>query len=128
MKTSRLISFTGSMAALTVMTVLSVLIGQVGRRWNRLVNPPPPPSHLSFDTYIRYPNPNKQVFHAIPQGLAGGFKFDQWVAVLAFSYFGLKTLKVRLPVVVVVVVVVVVGVVGVVGVVDRHGLLWGKRP
>lgn len=29
MKTSRLISFTGSMAALTVMTVLSVLIGQV---------------------------------------------------------------------------------------------------
>lgn len=30
MKTSRLISFTGSMAALSVMTVLSVLIGQVG--------------------------------------------------------------------------------------------------
>ena len=29
MKTSRLISFSGSMAALTVMTVLSVLIGQV---------------------------------------------------------------------------------------------------
>lgn len=29
MKTSRVISFTGSMAALTVMTVLSVLIGQV---------------------------------------------------------------------------------------------------
>ncbi len=29
MKTSRLISFTGSMAALTVMTILSVLIGQV---------------------------------------------------------------------------------------------------
>ena len=37
----------------------------------------------------------KQVFHAIPAGLAGGIKFDQWVAVLAFSYFGLKTLKVR---------------------------------
>lgn len=61
MKTSRLISFTGSMAALSVMTVISVLIGQV--------------------------------FHAIPSGLAGGFKFDQWVAVIAFSYFGLKTLK-----------------------------------
>lgn len=61
MKTSRLISFTGSMAALSVMTIISVLIGQV--------------------------------FHAIPSGLAGGFKFDQWVAVLAFSYFGLKTLK-----------------------------------
>lgn len=30
MKTSRLISFTGSMAALTVMTVISVVIGQVG--------------------------------------------------------------------------------------------------
>lgn len=62
MKTSRLISFTGSMAALSVMTIISVLIGQV--------------------------------FHAIPSGLAGGFKFDQWVAVIAFSYFGLKTLKV----------------------------------
>jgi putative Ca2+/H+ antiporter (TMEM165/GDT1 family) len=29
MKTSRLISFTGSMAALTVMTIISVVIGQV---------------------------------------------------------------------------------------------------
>jgi hypothetical protein len=34
------------------------------------------------------------VFHAIPAGLSGGINFDQWVAVLAFSYFGLKTLKV----------------------------------
>lgn len=35
-----------------------------------------------------------QVFHAIPQSLASGVKFDQVVAVLAFAYFGLKTLKV----------------------------------
>ena len=36
-----------------------------------------------------------QIFHVIPQNLAGGIQIDQWVAVLAFAYFGLKTLKVR---------------------------------
>ncbi len=45
-------------------------------------------------TYIHYIH-HAQVFHAIPQGLGGSVKLDQWVAVLAFSYFGLKTLKVR---------------------------------
>lgn len=104
MKTSRLISFTGSMAALTVMTVLSVLIGQV-RGWRtgegeagRHIRRSTP---FSFSTTrsthapLQTTTPHEQVFHAIPQGLAGGIKFDQWVAVLAFSYFGLKTLKVR---------------------------------
>jgi hypothetical protein len=61
MKTSRLISFIGSMAALAVMTVISVAIGQI--------------------------------FHAVPSGLADGIPLDDVAAVLAFSFFGFKTLK-----------------------------------
>jgi hypothetical protein len=61
MKTSRLISFVGSMGALAVMTVISVVIGQV--------------------------------FHAVPSGLANGIPLDDVAAVLAFSFFGFKTLK-----------------------------------
>ena len=62
MKTSRLISFIGSMGALAVMTVISVLIGQI--------------------------------FHAIPNiPLLSGVKVDDIAAVIAFAFFGLKTLK-----------------------------------
>jgi len=61
MKTSRLISFIGSVGALAVMTVISVVIGQV--------------------------------FHAVPAGLANGIPLDDVAAVLAFAFFGIKTLK-----------------------------------
>jgi len=61
MKTSRLISFVGSVAALAVMTVISVVIGQV--------------------------------FHAVPSGIADGIPLDDVAAVLAFAFFGFKTLK-----------------------------------
>lgn len=61
MKTSRLISFIGSVSALAVMTVISVVIGQV--------------------------------FHAVPSGLADGIPLDDVAAVLAFAFFGFKTLK-----------------------------------
>jgi putative Ca2+/H+ antiporter (TMEM165/GDT1 family) len=65
MKTSRLISFAGSMGALFVMTLISVLIGQA--------------------------------FHAVPAGLLGegasGIPLDDVAAVLAFAFFGFKTLK-----------------------------------
>ena len=61
MKTSRLISFIGSVGALAVMTVISVIIGQV--------------------------------FHAVPSGIAEGIPLDDVAAVLAFTFFGLKTLK-----------------------------------
>ena len=61
MKTSRLISFVGSVGALAVMTVISVVIGQV--------------------------------FHAVPAGLADGIPLDDVAAVLAFAFFGFKTLK-----------------------------------
>merc|ERR1719215_2557369 len=61
MKTSRLVSFIGSMGALAAMTVLSVLIGQI--------------------------------FHAVPAGIAQGIPLDDVAAVLAFTFFGLKTLK-----------------------------------
>lgn len=61
MKTSRLVSFIGSMGALAAMTVLSVLIGQI--------------------------------FHAVPSGIAQGIPLDDVAAVLAFTFFGLKTLK-----------------------------------
>ena len=61
MKTSRLISFIGSVGALAVMTVISVVIGQV--------------------------------FHAVPSGLANGIPLDDVAAVLAFAFFGIKTLK-----------------------------------
>lgn len=61
MQTSRLISFLGSMAALAVMTVISVGIGQI--------------------------------FHVVPAGLADGIPLDDVAAVLAFTFFGFKTLK-----------------------------------
>lgn len=61
MKTSRLVSFIGSIAALAAMTVISVLIGQI--------------------------------FHAIPSGIADGVPLDDIAAVLAFLFFGFKTLQ-----------------------------------
>ena len=59
-KYGRLISFTGSIGALGVMTVISTIIGQL--------------------------------FHAVPESLTKGVPYDDVLAVLAFSYFGLKTL------------------------------------
>jgi len=68
MKTSRIISFVGSMGALFVMTLISVLIGQT--------------------------------FHAVPSGwlggegnILGGLPLDDVAAVLAFAFFGFKTLQ-----------------------------------
>mmetsp|Transcript_9360 Transcript_9360/g.13903 ORF Transcript_9360/g.13903 Transcript_9360/m.13903 type:complete len:357 (-) Transcript_9360:69-1139(-) len=61
MKTSRFVSLVGSVGALAVMTVISVLIGQI--------------------------------FHAVPAGIAQGIPLDDVAAVLAFSFFGFKTLK-----------------------------------
>jgi len=65
MKTSKLISFVGSMGALFVMTLISVLIGQS--------------------------------FHAVPagfgDGVLGGLPLDDIAAVLAFAFFGIKTLQ-----------------------------------
>jgi putative Ca2+/H+ antiporter (TMEM165/GDT1 family) len=65
MKTSKLISFVGSMGALFVMTLISVLIGQS--------------------------------FHAVPagfgEGILGGLPLDDIAAVLAFAFFGIKTLQ-----------------------------------
>jgi putative Ca2+/H+ antiporter (TMEM165/GDT1 family) len=61
MQTSKFISFVGSMAALAVMTVISVAIGQI--------------------------------FHVVPAGIADGIPLDDVAAVLAFTFFGVKTLK-----------------------------------
>jgi len=65
MKTSKFISFIGSMGALFVMTLISVLIGQS--------------------------------FHAVPagfgEGVLGGLPLDDVAAVLAFAFFGVKTLQ-----------------------------------
>lgn len=61
MKAGKLISFAGSILALAVMTLLSVLIGQI--------------------------------FHAVPEGITQGIPFDDIAAVLAFTFFGVKTLK-----------------------------------
>jgi hypothetical protein len=60
-QTSKVTSFLGSMAALAIMTFISVLIGQV--------------------------------FHAVPSGLSQGIPIDDIAAVLAFAFFGIKTLK-----------------------------------
>lgn len=60
-QTSRFVSFVGSIAALSAMTVLSVLLGQI--------------------------------FHAVPSGLTNGLPIDDYLAVAAFAFFGLKTLK-----------------------------------
>jgi putative Ca2+/H+ antiporter (TMEM165/GDT1 family) len=61
MKAGRLISFVGSVGALAVMTLISVIIGQL--------------------------------FHAVPAGLTSGLPLDDIAAVIAFAFFGLKTLK-----------------------------------
>jgi len=65
MKTSKLISFAGSMGALFIMTIISVLIGQT--------------------------------FHVVPAGFGdnflGGLPLDDVAAVLAFAFFGFKTLQ-----------------------------------
>ncbi|VEU44660.1 unnamed protein product [Pseudo-nitzschia multistriata] len=65
MKTSKFISFLGSMGALFVMTIISVLIGQT--------------------------------FHVVPagfgEGFLGGLPLDDVAAVLAFAFFGFKTLQ-----------------------------------
>ena len=65
MKTSKVISFVGSMGALFVMTLISVIIGQS--------------------------------FHAVPAGFGesvlGGLPLDDVAAVLAFAFFGVKTLQ-----------------------------------
>jgi len=61
MKAGRLVSFVGSVGALAVMTIISVLIGQI--------------------------------FHAVPPGISQGIPLDDIAAVLAFAFFGFKTLK-----------------------------------
>ncbi len=61
MKAGRIVSFLGSVGALAVMTIISVLIGQI--------------------------------FHAVPPGISQGIPLDDVAAVLAFTFFGLKTLK-----------------------------------
>lgn len=60
-QTSKFTSFIGSMAALAVMTIISVLIGQI--------------------------------FHAVPAGISQGVPLDDVAAVLAFAFFGFKTLQ-----------------------------------
>lgn len=61
MKAGRLVSLIGSVSALAVMTIISVVIGQL--------------------------------FHAVPPGLTQGLPLDDVAAVLAFAFFGFKTLK-----------------------------------
>ena len=61
MKVGKLVSLAGSIGALAVMTVISVIIGQL--------------------------------FHAVPPGISQGIPLDDIAAVLAFTFFGLKTLK-----------------------------------
>ena len=60
-KTSRLLSFAGSLAALFVVTLISVAIGVA--------------------------------FHSIPSAFANGLPIDDYAAALAFTAFGIKTLK-----------------------------------
>lgn len=60
-KLGRFISLVGAVGALAVMTIISVLIGQI--------------------------------FHAVPPGISQGIPLDDVAAVLAFAFFGFKTLK-----------------------------------
>ncbi len=59
-KYGKLISFTGSIGALAIMTVISTVLGQL--------------------------------FHAVPSSLTQGVPYDDYIAVAAFAYFGIKTL------------------------------------
>jgi len=61
MKAGRVVSFVGTFSALAVLTVLSVLIGQL--------------------------------FHSAPAGFVKGLPIRDVFAILAFTFFGLKTLK-----------------------------------
>jgi putative Ca2+/H+ antiporter (TMEM165/GDT1 family) len=59
-KYGRLISFSGSIGALALMTIISTVLGQL--------------------------------FHAVPESITRGVPFDDYIAVAAFAYFGIKTL------------------------------------
>jgi len=59
-QSGRLLSFLGSISALAVMTIISVVLGQL--------------------------------FHNVPAGLTQGLPLDDIAAVLAFTFFGIKTL------------------------------------
>jgi putative Ca2+/H+ antiporter (TMEM165/GDT1 family) len=59
-KFGKFISFTGSLAALAVMTIISTILGQL--------------------------------FHAVPESLTKGIPYDDYIAVAAFAYFGIRTL------------------------------------
>jgi putative Ca2+/H+ antiporter (TMEM165/GDT1 family) len=61
MRSSKVLAFVGSLAALAVMTIISVVIGQI--------------------------------FHAVPSSISRGIPFDDYLAVAAFAFFGVKTLK-----------------------------------
>ena len=59
-KYGRLLSFSGSISALAIMTIISTVLGQI--------------------------------FHAIPSSITQGVPYDDYVAIIAFTYFGIKTL------------------------------------
>lgn len=59
-KYGRLLSFSGSISALAMMTIISTVLGQI--------------------------------FHAIPSSITQGVPYDDYIAIIAFTYFGIKTL------------------------------------
>lgn len=59
-KYGRLLSFSGSISALAIMTIISTVLGQI--------------------------------FHAIPSSITQGIPYDDYIAIIAFTYFGIKTL------------------------------------
>ena len=59
-KYGRLLSFSGSISALAIMTIISTVLGQI--------------------------------FHAIPSSITQGVPYDDYIAIIAFTYFGIKTL------------------------------------
>jgi len=59
-RASRVLAFAGAFGALVLMTVASVVIGQI--------------------------------FHSVPESLTRGIPIDDYVAVLSFTYFGVKSL------------------------------------
>ncbi|KAL3893515.1 MAG: hypothetical protein SGPRY_014177 [Prymnesium sp.] len=98
-RASKLLTFAGGAGALAVMTVISVIIGQVFH---------PNPNHTRTLTLTLTLTLTPiltlhlvttvmcviigQVFHAVPPSLTRGLPLDDYIAVVSFVFFGVKAL------------------------------------
>jgi hypothetical protein len=93
-RASKVLTFAGCAGALTIMTVVSVLIGQVFHQVptgiTRVRQPPSPPNA----PHARAPPParSSEPFGAEPGCVVQGLPIDDYVAIASFVFFGVKAI------------------------------------